>query len=219
MVRKQRLKILKMVEAGDITLDQASRLLEELENAPLQPSFDSIENPPLVLPDQEGASETRQPEVIEADMPENDLPRLNHWKRWWAIPFAISVVVMALGALGMFFGWQAAQFGVGFVLSWFPFVLGILGMVMFWSSRSMRWLHLRIHQKNGKKPETIAISLPIPFGIATWVLRNFNQFMPVEVQGKHLDVMLDEFEKTISPETPFHLWVDEDGEQVEIAIL
>ncbi len=43
-------------------------------------------------------------------------------------------------------GLEGGWFGWGFFLAWIPFLLGVLGILLFWNTR---WLHVRVQQKPG----------------------------------------------------------------------
>jgi len=86
------------------------------------------------------------------------------------------------------------------------------------ASRTMRWLHVRIHQEPGEWPQTIAISMPLPIRFAAWALRTFKPHIP-NMDNTSLDEVILALEKT-SADQPFHVQVDEgeSGEKVEVFI-
>jgi len=92
-------------------------------------------------------------------------------------------------------------------------------MALAVSSRTSRWLHLRVHQKPGERPQTIAISFPLPLRFAAWFVRNFGRYIP-KLDQTGLDEMILALGKTTGPNSPFYIEVDEgeDGEQVQIYI-
>jgi hypothetical protein len=130
----------------------------------------------------------------------------------------VGVSIFLVGALLMYWAWSASGFGFWFACTWFPFLLGVAVMALAWSSRTARWLHLRVHQKPGSKPERIAISLPIPLRLTAWALRTFGKRIP-NMENTGLDEVILALDAT-SPEAPFYLEVEEgaNGERVEIYI-
>ena len=114
--------------------------------------------------------------------------------------------------------------GAGGVNFWFfcaavPFTLGLLAIILAWQSRSSPWLHLRVQQAPGETPQRIAISMPLPTGLAAWFLRTFKHKIPA-MQEQAWDQMILAVGKNATPENPIYIQVDEgeDGEKVEIYI-
>ncbi len=148
---------------------------------------------------------------------------IRYWKSWWYLPFWIGTFIMTLGAIGMYLGYTAARFGIGFWLSWIPFFLGVIVMAISWQSRLARWLHVRIHQEPGERPGSISISLPLPLGLASWFLRNFSHLIPglrdQKFSGSDLSDILISLGQSVSPENPFYVHVNgNNGEEVEVFI-
>ena len=82
-----------------------------------------------------------------------------------------------------------------------------------------KWLHIRIRQAPGEKPARIAISIPFPIGLASWILRTFPQLVPEKSRGVDLGEILSELNEGINKDQPLVIQVDdEDGEHVEIFI-
>jgi hypothetical protein len=129
----------------------------------------------------------------------------------------IGVAITVIGGFFMFWTFQATGLSFWFACSWLPFMIGVICVVLAWSSRTMRWLHVRIRQDSGERPQNIAFSLPLPLGFASGVLRMFRPWLPNNIA--QLDAVLQSLNET-STDTPFYLEVDEgNGEdRVEIFI-
>jgi hypothetical protein len=174
----------------------------------------------------EPAVEEGQPLQGETIHPErSESPDLWRFKGWWRLPFWIAVGVTVLSGLLMYTVWQASGIGFWFACTWFPFLLGVAVMAMAWSSRNLPWLHIRIQQKPGERPQRIAFSFPLPVRLLAWLLRtfgdriNFKGGVRTDTGAKNLDEMVLLLNKT-SPDMPLSIHVDEgdDGEKVEIYI-
>jgi len=148
-------------------------------------------------------------------------PNIEKWKRWWVIPLWIGVGITIAGSLLMLWAYQSSGFSFWFGCTWLPFLLGVALIAMAWGSRSARWLHLRVKQEPGEWPQTIAFSFPLPLHFAAWFMRTFGQFIPkVNEIGLDFDQLIQSFENSTTPDTPFYIEVDDgdNGETVQIYI-
>ena len=212
MVDEAERKILGMVENGDITAEEGLRLMNAMGSRahPAQP----IDEDPL-----EAVTFVPVDDVLEPSGPrmsEEEQHRMKHLKRWWVLPFGIGLLIMVLGAIWMYTGYTNSGFGWGFWLSWLPFLLGIfIVAVSFQTSRSV-WLHIRIKQKPGESPGRISISLPLPISLTKWFMGAFGNRIP-GLRDQPLENYAEILEN-ISPEEPFYIHVNDDGEEVEVFI-
>jgi hypothetical protein len=214
----KRLEILQKVVNKELSIEEASKILEAIDRKIEEETSDR----------QEETSKRSSP--VEGEIFSSKFSSSMTSPLWWIIPFSIFVLITLLGATWLYNGWQAAHFGVGFWLAWIPFALGILGMALSWGARISRWVKIRIHQKKGsKKPaitilgrqqEMITFSFPLPTRLIKWVTRYFGSFYPADIRGLDLDEFMDALETSVSDESPLYAWIDEDkeGNQVEIWI-
>jgi len=208
-------KILDMVEEGQISADEGLRLMNAMgshsKSSTLQIEIDEDDAAPAGV----DFSSAEQPARLR--MPEEEQQRMKRMKRWWLLPFSIGMVIMTLGAIWMYMGYVENGFGFGFWLAWLPFALGIfIVAVSFRTSRSV-WLHVRIKQKSGEKPERLSISLPFPMTLARWFMTKYQDKIPGIKNESFGDV--SEILTGVSPENPFYVHVNEDdGEEVEVYI-
>jgi len=164
-----------------------------------------FETPAVVLP-----SRPDTPEVRED---------IRKWKRWWVIPLWIGAAVTVIGGLLMFWAYTAGGFGFWFACAWFPFLLGVGILALAWGSRTAPWLHVRVQQAPGEKPQKIAISFPIPVHLTAWGLRTFGHHIP-HMENTSLDEVILALKDVARDETPLFVDVDEgeDGERVQVFI-
>lgn len=224
--KNERIQILEMIENGTITASEGASLLKALEADDMVEDFrfgDEFE-PEARIPESEGYSSengsTGEP-LSGNVISETFDPEIEKWRRWWMIPLWIGVGITIIGGLLMAWAYQATGFSFWFGCSWLPFLMGIAVMAMAWSSRTARWLHLRIQQEPGEWPRTIAFSIPLPLRLAGWFLHTFGQFIPqVNEAGVDLGQLVQIFENNTNSETPFYVEVDEgeNGEKVQIYI-
>jgi hypothetical protein len=218
----ERLQILEMIEKGVISASEGVRLLNSLQGEP-----EETANPQLSYAASTAAKSTPMPEVVvegpaaknqSSSTPFEFDSETKKWRRYWWIPLTVGIVITVVSGLLMFLAYQKSGFGFWFACLWFPLLLGIVVLTLGAASRGMRWLHLRVHQEPGERPQTIAISMPIPIRFVAWVLRIFKPHIP-NMDKTSLDEVILALDKT-SPDQPFYVKVDEgdSGEKVEVYI-
>lgn len=191
---QDRERILKMVETGQISAEQALQLLEALDQA-----------------DRSEEAVTQEPHTLPTDFPSS--------QGWWLLPVAVGAVVMAVGAPLMALGLtgRAAIFWA-ICCGWVPFLAGLGVLTVGVWSRSARWFHLRIkNAKSGRN--TFALSLPLPLTLTAWVLRLVRPFVP-QLKDTGVDEALLALQEGMSKEDDQPLFIDvqddDDGEQILI---
>lgn len=210
--REERLLILEMIEEGRISPQEGLRLLQDLvgegeELSSLSARAGAPAGEDLLPPTETKSGSGPGPED------------LNQWKRWWVIPLGIGAGITILGSSLMYWAYTARGIGFLFFLAWIPFLLGVGTLVLAWRSQTSPWMHLRIHQTPGEKPEKIALSFPIPIHFSAWVLRTFGRWIP-NIDSTGLDEVILALGKTASEETPLSITVHEgdDSERVQVYI-
>ncbi len=208
-------KIFDMVEQGQITADEALRLINAMGSEEKE-----TDNELDILPPENIGSFSSADDVEVGDypqIPEEELKRMKRLKKLWFIPFGIGLLIMTLGALWLYSAFSSNGFGVGFWLAWIPFIAGIfIVAISFQTSRSV-WLHVRVKQAPGERPQRISISLPMPVSLTRWFLSTFGKRIP-GLKDQPVDDF-SEILENLSPESPFYVHVNEDdGEEVEVFI-
>jgi hypothetical protein len=239
-----RMHVLEMIESGAINADEGIRLLQDLpaedevpvgiveQTATPAETAEEVAPSPFEQAATQPESASSQAEVdtqagpaIQGEvLPNFPAPEeTRRWRAWWMIPFWVGVAItIASGGL-LYWAVQTAGVGLGFFLALLPFLAGVALMVVTWQARSARWLHLRIHQRPGHSPQTIAISFPLPLRLASWFLRIFHGRLPRQMgqfDRESLETLIQSLEQSVSATTPFYMEVqdEEDGERVEIYI-
>lgn len=231
----ERMHILEMIDSGKISAEEGLRLLEILSQ--------SDEPAPEALPDAAERAEAAVPLEADSSAPEMGAaagneqaepgknedftspppialpPDAEKWRRFWMIPLWVGVGITVLGGALMFRAFEASGIGFWFVCASVPLMLGLLVLVLGVQSRTSPWIHLRVQQEPGEKPERISISFPIPVGITTWLLRTFGWRIK-QLEGTSLDEIILALDKTSRAGEPLYIKVDEgdEGEKVEIYI-
>lgn len=199
----ERLRILKMLEAGEVDASQAEALLASLGTREAEEST-------AHEPEEQGA---RVGEAAPVSDPLADQRR--RWARFWVYPLMVGGFVLILGSLVMALIYATGAARGWLVCGWLPLILGLLVAVLAWWSRNAKWLHLRILEHGNQK---IALSFPLPLTFAAWVLRLVEPFVPqLRKTGVHGLIMAL---RDSGRDEPISIDVqdDQDGEHVQLYI-
>jgi hypothetical protein len=152
--------ILRMLEDGRLTSDQALKLLQAVDRS--EGIADSAEV-------SEGVPPAESPEA-------SVLPDMDRFRRLWQYPFfvCLSALLLTVAVLRSLYNLPAGANSFGLVCVWSLFGLMLVLTALSFISRQGTWVHVRAKRRRGK---TIAISLPLPLGFARWMLGLVSQFV------------------------------------------
>lgn len=198
-------QILKMVEGGKISAEQAMKLIKALEQTPLETEVEIMDASGAQRP-----SPTAAPELEAAAA---------QARRLWAIPLGVGIGITLLSAYWLYNLVQSSNFGLWFYCAWVPFLLGVAVVAVAAGSRTARWLVVRVEQAKGQWPQKIVLGFPLPLGLAAWFLRHFGHNIG-SLQPTSVDEILQALASSPSPKEPLIVNVDEGagGERVQIYI-
>jgi len=199
----KKLEILRKVEDGSLTVEEAAARIADLETAEIHTT-------------QEGGAAVSP---SEGSNPKHETSGC--WKAAWSMILVGGAILSAFSAYWMVQGYQKHAFGWGFWLSWLPMLIGIGLMLFGWALMESPWMHVRVHGMEHHKFNGIYVfSMPVPFNIARWFMRNFGEYMPKEVKAEEVMDILDQAETSIRNGEPFQVQVDseKDGTKVDIFI-
>ncbi|MBT3390837.1 MAG: hypothetical protein HN413_10530 [Chloroflexi bacterium] len=208
---EERKQILGMIDQGIINAEEGFNLLQALNAEPDEHNSSGVDSATEaeILPNEIRGEENMAPDPEE----------IARWKRWWLIPLYVGAGVTAFSGLLMYWAWHASGFGFWFACTWMPFLIGVLFMAIAWSSQTSPWLHVRVKQKTGEKPQRISISFPLPIRLSAWGLRNFGHLIP-NIDATGLDEVILALGDSKTEDTPLFVDVSEgdDGERVQVFI-
>lgn len=229
------MKILKMIENGEISSDEGARLLQEVSSGSTSPKepldalgilskidqgeisaeegIHLLEQTPTDF-EKEGDTTDSEEEATYTHSKISD-EEISKWQQWWTIPLYVGMGVVVLSVLWLNSAYQNSGYGFWFFCSWLPLTLGVLLMALSWRSQSGPWIHVRVR---GPK-ENVAVSIPAPIGLTSWALRNFGHYIP-QLEKTSVDEIIIALESTSKNNAPLSVIVDEgdDGERVEVFI-
>jgi hypothetical protein len=190
-MEQEHLEILKMVAAGQIGAEEAALLLEAV-----------------------GSKEQEEEEALPSEAP---VPGPHdRWANFWLYPLMGGGLVLILGAMVVALVFTADAAPGWLVCGWLPMALGALVILLAWWSRQARWLHLRISEQGGRRR---GFSFPLPLGLAGWVLRIAQPFVP-QLKETGVDDLIIALRDGATRDTPLFIDVQDgkDGERVELYI-
>ena len=207
----EREQILKMVADGKITAEEALKLMQALDEAPIEEPLD-ITSLPVPEPKEEQAPPKPKPDPEFTN-------KINRFRRLWLIPLTVGLVFTVLGAYWMYSAMLSSGFGFWFLCAWFPFLLGVAVVTLGAISKTSRWLYVNVEQKPGESPRRIVFAFPIPSAMLRWGIRNFGHNIPPEHRDTADIAMKAIFEEDSAFTEPLYVDVhDEDGEHVQVYI-
>jgi hypothetical protein len=156
----EQLRILELIEAGAISVEEGVRRLEALAGA------------------------ADPPEPAPAPAPSVDRPV---WVRWvWQAVFWTGVALLAAGGLLVsgVYAWDIAD---GWLIwGWLLLTLGLVGVLLGWWLQQAHWLFVRVRQPDGPN---VFVALPLPLGPLAWLLRVVGPFIP-QLEGTAIDEII-----------------------------
>jgi len=195
----ERMRILKQIETGEISAEEAVHQLNAL--AQLPPAKAEPESEPL----------PPEPEPKPATPPE--VPKgLAHF---WMYPLWAGVATIVVGAILLYAVYGALGSVWLSLCGWPIFASGVLITAVAWWLRTARWVHVRVTGK-----ERVAISLPLPIKLTAWVIKIARPFVP-QLKDTGVDEVITSLADTLDQDgQPLYVNVDDDetGEHVQIYI-
>jgi hypothetical protein len=215
MSDEERAQILKMLEDGKISPEDALKLMNALEDSGEPESPEEVE---VIVPPEPEPGADRGPESgSQQAPPDPEFDRkVNRFRRLWQVPLWVGLVVTVLGAWWMYSAMLNSGFGFWFMCAWVPFLIGVVAVALAVISKTSRWIYVRVEQKPGERPQKIVVAFPIPSPLLRWGLRNFGHNIPAEARAASDMAMKAVLEDMKEP-----LYVDvhdDDGEHVQVYI-
>jgi len=198
-------QILKMVEDGKISAEEAMTLIKALEQEPAEEEIEVIEPEA-----NQGGGRSVGPEfeAVKARA-----------KKFAMIPLWIGIGVTVVAAYWMFALVQASNYGFWFACAWFPLLLGLLLIALSAGGMNSRWLYVNVDQKEGEWPQHVTLGFPIPLGLVGWFLGTFGHFIR-GMDRADVDAIMTAISLADNLDEPLIVNVDEgdDGERVQVYI-
>jgi hypothetical protein len=206
MSSEERRKILKLVEQGKISAEQAATLMRALE-------ADEVEIEVVEAGSTFGFERSRTPAPEFEDVKARA-------RRFAMIPLWVGILVAVLSAWGIY--GIKKNIGMNF---WFycllaPLFLGVLLIMVGAAGQGSRWLYVNVDRHNADDwPRNITLGFPLPLALTSWFLRTFGHHIH-GLKNTNVDDIIQILDATGKSDEPFIVNVndDEDGERVQVYI-
>ena len=203
---EERKKILDMVGSGQISPEEGSALLklvaEPGEEATTQ-AESGEEATTQAEPEQvPPVRETRSPVGRELARP------------FWLYPLGAGLVVLLVGSTVLLTMHQQQRANVWtWLCGWIPLLVGLTIVTVAAWARTAHWVHLRVRD-HGKR---IAMSLPLPLGLAALAMRVARPFVP-QLRDTSVDEAILTLREELQGNEDITIDVqdDDEGESVQI---
>ncbi len=205
-MEQSRLSVLKRVELGEISLEEAADRLTEIE----QNRFDAQPQSEEIFNDTIFDHQSTQAEKREKPA----------WSIiFWLVPLIIGVLLTVFSSTWLYQSFYSSGLGFKFWLTWIPFIIGVFMMYMGWELQRARWIHIHIKQPKGESPHRIFFAFPLPFKFMGFALKSFKRKIPASVSDINIEDLMQVLDQQFNKDEPLFLDVnDEDGTKVEIYI-
>ena len=212
MSSEERTQILKMVENGKISAEEAMKLIKVLDESSVE--MEIIETAPASSSRPEADSQSKKSPAPEFEKVARQARRL------WQIPLWTGVGITVLSAYWLYTLVNASNFGFWFYCAWMPLLFGVLLLGLFAGGRTSRWLYVKVQQPEGSDgPRNITLGFPLPLGFAAWFLRHFGHYIE-GINRTVADEVVQLLSTGFSSKEPLIVNVDEGehGERVQVYI-
>jgi hypothetical protein len=194
----ERLRVLQLVNDGQITVDDAEQLLDALDSSVSDPSVP-------VFPE-------------KAKRKRGAPPDMRRFRRYWQYPFLVGVIMLGVAGLCA----SNTSLLLLQLCGWSVFALAALIAVIGWLSQWSPWIHVRVQERKGRR---FAISLPLPLSFVGWHLKLTKPLIrryANEDAARYLDMaaaLLVTMDSGLLVDQPITIDVNEpDGDQVQVFI-
>ncbi len=153
MKDESKLEILRKVEDGTLTPEEGFQLIGIFDAAGAEESEREFIRPPL-QPEAPGSAQ----ETLRVS---------GCWKAAWSTILLRGAVLTAFSADWIFLGYQKAGLGWSFWLSWIPFAIGVLMMVLCWIFMTPPWLQVRIRTHEKGRLQNIILDIPLTLSLVS----------------------------------------------------
>jgi len=222
-------KILDKIQTGDITPEDAVKMIEELKNGDSTKNskkstmeiLKSIESGEISTHDGISMMNKKDDDVdvhVETSSTFKQTPEeLQALEKMWRIPWIIGLGIFIGTASGMNSIAMNYGFNFWFFLLILPLIIGVFILAVTWPSEDRPWVNVFVKEA-GNKRNIVKVSVPLPVKFTSWAFNFVMLFLPLNIKDKidadAIDQILLELKNGTSSGNPLHVHVDENGSEI-----
>lgn len=194
---ENKLEILRRVEQGTLTIEEASHLLEILEMGDPSPKSATTEDESSVIP----SPVTKANESADMAVPTG-------WRFLWGILLWLGIAFMGLTGFWLYSSYARSGLGVGFWFALFFLLISSAITALGLQLINSRWMLLKI--RSDKSPnQHFNVWAPLPLNLVRWFVVTFDGG-PYADKRQKIKNAIDDLEKSLGPNEPFVIEIDGD---------
>ncbi len=234
----ERMSILDRLEKGEVTPEEAARLLSAQESEPVK-AADSSESAMDVLGklergeitadeaarrlqngEKKNSYKTRDHTSAKSDFAEPVHIREERFDPqrswgWWFVPIAFGALLTLLAGLWMSSDARDGVFGLGFFCAWFPLAIGVLFIFLGVAARRGPWANLWINRRRRGGDTNLILNVPVPVGMAGSILRTAGKHIP-GLEEQDVDNLLNALQESGEKGKRIQIHTHEDNDDEDI---
>ncbi len=240
----ERMSILDRLEKGEITPEEAARLLSA-QQAESVKAVDSSESAMDVLgklergeisadeaalrlqqgrtaekADRQDGYDTGEPATFQPitsetfEVREERFEPTRAWG-WWFVPIAFGALLTLLAGLWMSADVRDGSFGLGFFCAWLPLAIGVAFIFLGVAARRGPWANLWINRRRRGGDTDVILNVPVPVGMAGTVLRTAGKHIP-GLEEQDVDKLLNALAESRRKGEHIQIHTHEDNDDEDI---
>ncbi|MBE7534291.1 MAG: hypothetical protein HS124_00950 [Anaerolineales bacterium] len=208
MSSEERRKILRMVEEGKISAQDAASLMRALDDGAEKMNAEV-----------EAIYRETDSDFKKTETPEFDQIKARA-RRFASIPLWVGIAVTVLSAWFIYAIQQSAGANFWFYCMIMPLLLGVLLIALGSGGRSSRWVYVDVDRRDakpGEGPRRITLGFPAPLGLLAWFFNAFGQNIQGMGAGKGRAIA-QMFEAAKNSNDPLMVDINDDDAHVQVYI-
>lgn len=213
----ERMSILDRLEKGEITPEEAARLLSAQESQPVKAAeppesamdvlgklehgeitadeaAQQLQNGSQKKSNRSDHSSTKEDHGDRVQVREKSFDPERSWG-WWFAPIAVGVFFTLLAGLWMSLDARDGSLGFAFFCAWLPLAVGVLLIFLGAAARRGPWANLWINRRRRSGDTDLILNVPVPVGMAGTVLRTAGKHIP-GLEEQDVEKLLDALQES-----------------------
>ena len=228
--RFERLVILNRLEKGEISPEEAARLLSSVDDAsPPSPQtpmgvLEQLERGEITpeeaarrLSNRVKAKETKEGRSSNVEVTNHKAAKPQRSSNWWLIPIGLGTLFALLAGFWMRADLLDGSFGLAFFCAWVPMAIGVALLLLGWFARRGPWANVNFRSRRAGGRVRFDFDLPVPIGVAGSALHFVGDRVPA-LGNESVDQLLQALEQAGKDGEPIEIHANSDDNQDSVDI-